>query len=88
MDHDRCRVALGRVLERDGLQYRILEARVISRRQAIDLDVIEAALEDLGGLRHCVTYGAESENCGQWYQGMPQVLENKPSDRSGHGSGG
>jgi hypothetical protein len=50
-------IALRCVLQGQGLQHRILEARGISPRQAVELDVVEAAFEDLGGLRHCFTCG-------------------------------
>ncbi|XKH61600.1 hypothetical protein LG290_07795 [Halomonas sediminis] len=58
LDDDCGQVPLCRVLGREGKQYGILEARFISQRQPVELDVIETTFEDLRGLRHCFTYGA------------------------------
>src|SRR5690554_6090079 len=77
LDDDRRGVALGGVLQGDGLQDGIFKARGISRWQAVDLDVIEAAFEDLGGLGHCVTCRAKKVCCAQWYQGMLATSEEK-----------
>src|SRR5690554_4798723 len=77
LDDDRSGVTLGRVLQGDGMQDGIFKARGISRRQAIDLDIVEAAFEDFGGLGHCVTCESKNVCCGQWYQGILATLEEK-----------